>query len=187
MRADAKKNYDHLLVIARDVISEQGANASLRDIARKADVGLATLYRHFPSREALINILLSTDLDALTNKAEELESSEQPGEGLVAWFRSGVDFFQRYRGVTDLMAAADADPASALYKSCKTMRSAGTRLLARAQHDGKARTDLDGADLFALIAAAGWLRDQSSFAHRSQYLTDVIARAILTDPTKPIL
>ena len=54
MRADAKKNYDHLLAVAREVVTEQGAEASLRDIARRAEVGLGTLYRHFPTREALL-------------------------------------------------------------------------------------------------------------------------------------
>jgi AcrR family transcriptional regulator len=178
MRADARKNYDHLLAIAREVITQKGATASLRDIARQAGVGLATLYRHFPSRENLVHTLLSTDLDELSDKAHVLERASLSADQLVGWFESGVEFFQRYKGVADLMAAADANPGSALYHSCKTMRDAGTRLLEKAQLNGVARGDIDGADLFALIAAAGWLCDQPSFSDRSKHLTTIIARTV---------
>src|SRR6201987_5873620 len=129
MRADARKNYDHLLAVARDVVTEHGADASMRDIARRADVGLATLFRHFPTREALFEALLRTNLDALTRKAGELEASKPPDEALVSWFRDGVAFVQSYRGVVDLMAAAHADPDSALYASFAAVQAAGARLL----------------------------------------------------------
>lgn len=183
MRADARKNYAHLLAVARAVITEHGADASLRDIARKADVGLATLYRHFPTREALLEALLHATLAELTQKAGELETSSAPDEALVLWFREGVAFVKSYSGVVDLMAAAIADPDSALHASCVNLRSAGTRLLLRAQAKGTARTDIDGIDLFALIGALGWVGDQPSFASRADHLFDVVASAILTNPS----
>ena len=105
MRADARKNYAHLLAVARAVITEHGAEASLRDIARKAGVGLATLYRHFPTREALLEALLHATLAELTQRAGELEKSDAPDEALLAWFRVGVAFVQSYSGVVNLMAA----------------------------------------------------------------------------------
>lgn len=180
MRADARKNYGHLLAVARAVITEHGADASLRDIARKADVGLATLYRHFPTREALLEALLQATLAELTQKAGELETSDAPDEALVSWFRDGVAFVRSYSGVVDLMAAAIADPDSALHASCVSLRAAGTRLLLRAQAEGMARTDIDGIDLFALIGALGWIGDQPSFAPRADHLVSIIASAILT-------
>ena len=180
MRADAKRNYSHLLAVARDVIAEHGADASLREIARRAEVGLGTLHRHFPTREALLDALLRASLDGLTQKAAELEVSATPGEALVAWFREGVAFVQSYSGVVDLMAAATADPDSALHASCTTVRSAGAALLLRAQAKGSARADLDGTDLFALMGALGWIGDQPSFASRSDRLVDIIAAAIRT-------
>ena len=180
MRADAKRNYDHLLAISRDVIAEHGAGASLREIARRAGVGLGTLHRHFPTREALLEALLRVSLDELTRKAGELEASEAPSEALLSWFRDGVAFVQSYSGVVDLMAAAIADPDSALHASCTTVHSAGGTLLARAQDKGEARADIDGIDLFALMGALGWVGDQPSFAPRTEHLTDVIAGAILT-------
>lgn len=180
MRADAKRNYSHLLAVARDVIAEHGANASLREIARRAEVGLGTLHRHFPTREALFEALLRASLDELTQKAAELEASAAPGEALVSWFREGVAFVHSYSGVVDLMAAAIANPDSALHASCTTVRSAGTALLLRAQAKGLARADLNGTDLFALMGALGWIGDQPSFAPRADRLVDIVASAILT-------
>ncbi|MGW5442977.1 TetR/AcrR family transcriptional regulator [Streptomyces asiaticus] len=180
MRADARKNRDHLLAVAGTVIAEQGVDASLRDIARKAGVGLATLLRHFPTREALLEALLHTSFDELTARAGELETSGSPEDALVSWLRDCVAWTTEYRGVTVLMAAAIEDTESALHASCVTLRAAGTRLLTRAQDAGAARADIDGTDLFALIAALAWLGDQPSLAPRADHLFDVVASAILT-------
>ena len=180
MRADARKNYNHLLAVARDVVTEHGADASMRDIARRAGVGLATLLRHFPTREALFEALLRTNLDALTQKAGELETSNSPDEALVSWFREVVAFTHSYSGVVALMASAHADPDSALYATCAAVHSAGARLLLRAQAEGTARADMDGGDLFALVSALAWLVGQPGFAPRADHLFHVIASAILT-------
>jgi AcrR family transcriptional regulator len=181
MRADARRNYSHLLAVARDVVTEHGANASMRDIARRAGVGLATLLRHFPTQEALFEALLRTNLDALTEKAGELETSNPPDEALVSWFREGVAFVDSYSGVVALMASAHADPDSPLHASCTAVHAAGARLLLRAQAEGTARADMDGDDLFALMSALGWLVGQPSFAPRADHLFHVIASAILTN------
>ncbi|MFE6487047.1 TetR/AcrR family transcriptional regulator [Streptomyces sp. NPDC057757] len=180
MRADARKNRDHLLAVAGAVITEQGVDASLRDIARKADVGLATLIRHFPTREALFEALLRTSFDELTEKAGDLEEASSPDEALVSWLRDFVAVAHNYRGVVALMVAAIEDAGSALHASCVTMRASGARLLARAQAEGLARTDIDGADLFALGGSLAWLSDQPSLAPRADHLFDVVVSAILT-------
>jgi AcrR family transcriptional regulator len=181
MRSDAKENYRQLLATARAVVSEEGANASMRDIARKAGVGLATLFRHFPTRDALLDTLLTSSLEALTQKADALESTSSADDALVAWLREAVGFVRIYSGVVTLMANALSDHGSALHTSCENLRSAGTRLLMRAQAEGMADKDMTGSDMFALIGALGWIGDQASFAPRSDYLFDVIASAILTN------
>ncbi|WP_326597907.1 TetR/AcrR family transcriptional regulator [Streptomyces sp. NBC_01803] len=181
MRADARKNRDQLLAVAGTAITEQGVDVSLRDIARRADVGLATLLRHFPTREALLDALLRTSFDELTAKADELERMSEPEDALVSWLRDCVAWTTEYRGVTVLMAAAIEDSESALHASCVTLRAAGARLLTRAQAAGAARTDIDGTDLFALVAALAWLGDQPSLAPRAGHLFEVVASAILTN------
>jgi AcrR family transcriptional regulator len=181
MRADARKNYSHLLEVARDVVAEHGADASMRDIARRADVGLATLFRHFPTREALFEALLRMNVDELIQQAAELETSNPPDEALVSWFREGVTFVHSYSGICALLATAHADPDSALHASSTALRSAGARLLRRAQAEGTARANMDGVDLFALMSALGWLVGQPAFAPRGDHLFHVITSAILTN------
>ncbi|MCZ0997807.1 TetR/AcrR family transcriptional regulator [Streptomyces mirabilis] len=180
MRADARKNRDHVLAAAGTAITEQGVDVSLRDIARRADVGLATLLRHFPTREALLEALLRTSFDEMTTRAGELETSSSPEDALVSWLRDCVAWTTEYRGVTVLMAAAIEDTESALHASCVTLRAAGARLLTRAQAAGAARTDIDGTDLFALVAALAWLSDQPALAPSADHLFDVVASAIMT-------
>ena len=181
MRADAKKNYDHLLNVAREVVAEQGADASLRDIARKAGLGLGTLYRHFPTREALLEALLRTSFDVMASRAGELESAEETSDALVSWLREMVGLAHNYSGAITSMVAAIEDEGSALHASCTTMKSAGTRLLLRAQADGTARPDMDGAKLFALVGALAWIHDQPALETHSDKLFDIISGAILTD------
>lgn len=180
MRVDAQKNYDHVLATARAVIHERGVNASLRDIARQAGVGLGTLYRHFPTREALLEALLRSSFDRLTTQAELLEQSGSPGVALISWLREVVEVAHSPRGVVASMAAAIADEESALHASCISMRAAGARLLARAQEAGLARNDLEGSDLFALVGALAWVYDQPSLAPRADHIFRVIAGALLT-------
>ncbi len=180
MRVDAKKNYNQLLVVARDVVAGNGADASLRDIARKAGVGLGTLYRHFPTREALLEALLRSNFDELAKRANELELWDDTGSALVTWLREAVSMTHDYSGAIALMVAAISDEDSALHTSCTGLREAGTRLLLRAQAKGAARSDMDGNDLFALISALAWLADQPPLVPRAGHLFDVIASAILS-------
>ncbi|HEY0124951.1 MAG TPA: helix-turn-helix domain-containing protein [Rhizobium sp.] len=180
MRADAKKNRSQILNVAHEVIAAHGSDASMRDIARRAEVGLATLLRHFQTRETLFEALLCTNLDALTQKADELETSSSPDEALVTWFREWLAFAQSYKGVVAMMATAHSNPDSALYASCAAVHSASARLLLRAQTEGAARADMNGDDLFALMTALGWAVDQPSFAPRADHLVRLITSAVLT-------
>jgi AcrR family transcriptional regulator len=180
MRADARKNYDRLLAVGRDVVTEQGAEASLRDVARRAGVGLGTLYRHFPTREALLEALLRTNVDELTAQAADRETSGTPEDALISWLRDSVALTHEYRGVAALLTAAMEDTESALNASCVALHDAGTRALERAHAAGIARADIDGTDLFALVAALAWLYDQPSLAQRADHLFGVISSAVLT-------
>ncbi|MGW5731336.1 MULTISPECIES: TetR/AcrR family transcriptional regulator [Streptomyces] len=185
MRADAKRNRDHLLTVASTVIAEQGTDASMRDVARTANVGLATLLRHFPTREALLEALLHTSFRELTARADELERASTAADALASWVRECVAWTTEYHGVTVLMAAAIEDPESALHSSCVTLRAAGARLLARAQAAGAARGDMDGDDLFALIAMLAWAGDQPALAPRADRLFDIVGSALLaSEPSR---
>lgn len=178
MRADAQANRNRLLEIAAEVVAEHGVDASMRDIARKADVGLATLLRHFPSRDALLDALLRADFDELTARAAELAKAESADDALVTWLRSCVGWTAEYRGVAELMAAAIEDSGSALHASCVSLRESGTRLLERAKAEGSARGDFSGDDLFALAAALAWLAGQPPLVPRADHLFEVLTDAL---------
>ena len=178
MRADARKNYERILAAAREVVAEQGANASLRDVARRAGVGDGTLYRHFPSREAILEALLRTDVDKLTAQAAELENTRTPEEALATWLRGCVDLNHQYRGITALLTASLNDTGSALHNSCVALHDIGARLLERAQTAGSARSDIDGTDLFALVSALSWVYDQPALADRANHLLGVIVSTV---------
>ncbi|WCE06281.1 TetR/AcrR family transcriptional regulator [Pseudoxanthomonas sp. JBR18] len=179
MRADAQKNYQRLLSVAREVFQESGAEASLRDIARKAGVGLGTLYRHFPTREALLEALLRDGFEALAAQADALLQAESADAALVAWLQQIIAFTHSQRGVIAPMMHAIEDEASALHGSCVRLRASGAALLMRAQRQGSARPDLDGDALFDLIAALAWLREQPSHAARADRIFALVTGAVL--------
>ncbi|MFJ6694932.1 TetR/AcrR family transcriptional regulator [Streptomyces sp. NPDC091272] len=185
MRADAVKNRAHLLAVARPAVAAHGIDVSMRDVARRANVGLATLLRHFPTREALLEALLHESFEALTARAKGLTTSRASAEALVTWVSECVAWTTEYRGVTELMAAAIDDTDSALHTSCVTLRAAGAGLLTRAQEAKAARPDIDGDDLFALIAMLAWAGDQPALASRANRLLDVVARSLLTERDAP--
>ncbi|MEU7688961.1 TetR/AcrR family transcriptional regulator [Microbispora hainanensis] len=159
-RADAQRNYERILEVARTVVEEQGTQASLRDIARRAEVGMGTLYRHFPTREALLEALLRQRFDTLAARAEELEGADDSREALRQWLREFLSRASAYRGLTSSMMTTIGDEDSALHASCSAMREAAGRLVKRAQDDGHIRPDIDGMDVFALVSAVGWIAEQ---------------------------
>lgn len=184
MRADAKKNYEHILEVARQATAEQGADVSLRDVARRAGVGIGTLYRHFATREALLEALLRDGFERLAQMAQSFDTDGSAAEGLVAWLRAMVTLTHSHRGVIALMTAAIEAPDSALHAACVSLKASGAGLLARAQAEGAARHDVDGTDLLALISALAWLNDQPPFAARVDHLFEVVTSAILIPSTR---
>jgi AcrR family transcriptional regulator len=174
-RADALRNRARILEVARTVIEEQGTQASLRDVARRSGVGLGTLYRHFPTRDELLEALLGEGFDRLAAKAAALEGSDSPYDALTEWLRDFVGGATAYRGLAASMMATLGDESSSLHASCLAMRQAAARLLERAQDAGHIRPDVDGTDLFALAGAIGWIADQApSIAARREHLFSLV-------------
>jgi AcrR family transcriptional regulator len=175
-RADARRNYERILEVAESVVAEQGTQASLREVARRAGVGLGTLYRHFPTRDALLEVLLRQHFDDLAEAAREL-SAGQPVEALEEWLRRFLAGSTTYRGLAQLLMTADAS--SPLDASCQAMREAAGQLLVRAQEAGHVRSDLDRTDVFALVSALSWIAEQApALADRTEYLFGLIMSAI---------
>lgn len=161
VRSQARRNYEHLLTQARAAFAEKGINASLEDIARAAGVGIGTLYRHFPTRQALLEVLLHDSFKDLETQARDLIKADSPGEALASWLRILAVHAATYRGLAEALMSTLRDERSALYASCQALHAAGDHLLARAQEAGEARADLDSWELFTLANAMAWASEQT--------------------------
>ncbi|MCB5909608.1 TetR/AcrR family transcriptional regulator [Streptomyces pinistramenti] len=150
MRADARRNYERLLTEARTAFIEHGTDTSLEDIARRAGVGIGTLYRHFPHRTSLMGAVFQSEVDALLAHARELADAPQPCRALVDWLRAIIDHASTYRGLSRALMAASADDSSGMARCSVPMREAGGALLARAQQAGAVRPDVNIGDLMQL-------------------------------------
>ena len=166
LRADAQRNIERLLDAARARFAKEGPDASLDDIARDAGVGSGTLYRHFPTRVALLEAVYRDEVARLCAEGDRLlESDTEPGEALAEWLRVYVSFGAMKRGLMGPLTTAlgqDSD----LFSTCKTMvRSTGGRLVEQAQKAGTIRGDVEISDVLTLASAishAGELTGEGS-------------------------
>jgi AcrR family transcriptional regulator len=149
-RADARRNYDRLLAAAGEVFAAEGAQASLEEIARRAGVGIGTLYRNFPSRHALLEALYIGEVEEMARMAGELEALE-PWEALSTWLRRYVGFAATKRALSEAMLAT-VDREAEVFVACRSaVMEAGERLLRRAQAAQVARPDAEIADVARMI------------------------------------
>ncbi|BDH04411.1 TetR/AcrR family transcriptional regulator [Streptomyces seoulensis] len=160
MRADARRNRERLLTAAASAFAEHGENASLDDIARRAGVGSGTLYRHFPTRRALLEAAYSARVDALGERGEELSRALPPGEALTEWLHEVCVATIQVRGLKSLLGSAVTD-ADAPMTACGTVvNGTAARLVRSAQEEGTLRPDITPAELLRLahgIASAAEL------------------------------
>jgi AcrR family transcriptional regulator len=153
MRADARRSYERLLGAAAEVFAEEGTSAALDDIAKRAGTGNATLYRHFPARQDLVQALLTGRYDQLRVAAERLLDDPDPRAALVGWLRSFIAHVTAYRGLAASVMDISRDPETELSASCQGMRGAAGKLLASAQNAAVIRPDLTVTELLCLANA----------------------------------
>jgi AcrR family transcriptional regulator len=152
MRADARRNFDLLVAQATEAIAERGADdVSLEEIARRAGVGIGTLYRHFPTRQSLLEAVFRDQVDSLARQAEELGRASSPGSALEEWLRAMMAFGRTKRSLnTALLATLGKD--TEVYSLCgQLLRDTTTSLVERAQEAGIARRDVLPADVMRLV------------------------------------
>src|SRR5579871_592801 len=150
MRADALRNYDKLIAAAREAFAEGGAATSLEAIARRAGVGIGTLYRHFPTRQALLEAVYVGEVEGLCRSAAECAELE-PWEALAGWLRRFAGYVAtKYALAEELFAYIDRD--SELFRSCRVACfEAGEPLLERAQRARAVRDDVDFGEVIQMI------------------------------------
>ena len=150
MRADARRNYDKVIAAAREAFAEGGVATSLEEIARRAGVGIGTLYRHFPTRQALLEAVYAHEVDQLCRSAADLDGADAWDE-LVGWLRRFVGYLATKQALAhELLEYVDRD--APLFKSCRaSMFAAGQPLLERAQQAGVVRPDADFSELIQMV------------------------------------
>jgi AcrR family transcriptional regulator len=151
MRADARRNYDRLVVAARQVFTREGGSASMEAIAREAGVGVGTLYRHFPARIDVVEAVYRTDVDALAQTAERVVEELEPWPAVVAFLEAFVRYAQGKRTfLNELHEAFERDPGLRV-RMLERVQEAAQLVIGRAQKAGVVRTDVDGKDVMQLV------------------------------------
>ena len=184
-RADGQRNRERLIETAKAAFAELGVDVSLDEIARRAGVGIGTLYRHFPTRDAIIEAVYRHEVEQLAGAATRLLGSLPPGEALHEWLRLSVDLVATKRLMASALASL-VDSTSALYASSSAqIRGAMFMLVDRARLAGDIRSDVDPNDLLRALAAftsgntaPGW---QASALRLIDILMDGMRPARATD------
>ena len=162
MRADARRNYDKILATARVVFAETGADSSLDEIARRAEVGPGTLYRHFPTRDALLDALMNDWANRVTADAQAVIDRDAPAhEALLDWFSHFVGHITLHRGAAGKICAAMDDPSSPIYRKCRVMGEANRRVLAHLDERGELRPGVDAQNVMRLVGGVATVLDTS--------------------------
>ncbi len=186
MRADARRNYERLLAAAGEAFAERGADdVSLEEIARRAGVGIGTLDRHFPTRQALLEAVYRDQVDGLGARAAELIQADSPAAALAEWVAALVTFGKAKRSLTTaLLEVLDKD-SELLSSSRDVLRGATDALLERAQQAGAARTDVRGTDVIRLAHGVSMAADMGQDPGQADRMLSLVLDGLLNPAGHP--
>lgn len=161
MRADSQRKYDRIVDIATELVVEEGTNASLNEVARRAGVGPGTLYRHFPTRDDLLDAVMKHWVERIRAAADRAVASSGPDrELLLKWFEDFVAHICQHAGFTGRLIAAMDNPDSHLHGKCQVLIEANSQVLDRLNADGVLRGDADSAEICRLVMGVAAVADQ---------------------------
>jgi AcrR family transcriptional regulator len=172
-RADAIRNRERVLEAAKAVFSGGGPDASLEAVARRAGVGIGTLYRHFPTREALFEAVYRREVQQLSELAEALKSEADPVEALRRWLRSNVEFVATKKGMSAALALAVQSSSELSAFSFERLTKAVGALLDRAVAAGEIRSDISPEDVLRALVGMCYMHDQPGWQKSVVRLLDV--------------
>ena len=174
LRADASRNREKLVEIAATAFAERGGNASLEEIARQAGVGIGTLYRHFPTREHLVEVLYRREVEALCAAAEELALREAPDVALAEWMQRFVDYIAAKRGMANSLRILFDANSEVFANTSGMVALALQRLVDAAIADGSIRSDIDISDMSQALSGIYSAPDTPDWRDRSRRLVSLL-------------
>ncbi|WP_035720623.1 TetR/AcrR family transcriptional regulator [Bradyrhizobium sp. ARR65] len=184
-RADAIRNRERVLEAAKAVFSAGGAEASLEAVARQAGVGIGTLYRHFPTREALYEAVYRREVEQLGELAENLKTEAKPVDALRRWLASNIEFVATKKGMAAALAlAAHGSPELHSFSFERLTKAIGT-LLDRGIAAGEIRGDVSPEDVLRALVGMCYLHDQPGWQATVLRLMDVFVDGLRVQPEPP--
>ena len=171
---DAARNHERLLQAAKTVFSAGGPDASLEAVAREAGLGIGTLYRHFPTREALFEAVYRREVEQLADFAAQLNAQEaEPMQALRRWLGANVEFVATKKGMSTALAIAMTSGSELAAYSYGRLSAASQSLLDRAVAAGEIRADIGAGDLLRALVGMCLLHDQPGWKESVLRLLDV--------------
>ena len=184
MRADAKRNYDRLVEAARAVFREQGYDASLDEVAKRAGVGPGTLYRHFPNRDALLDAIMQSWVESVGEAVEKTLAFEGPPRDLLlGWFQEYVRLISMHKGGPAKITSAMGDPDSPIHTKCQVLRGAHDQVIAALRERDALRDDVETLQVIRLVGGVATVADQSELDEAAvlpllEVVADGLVRAV---------
>jgi AcrR family transcriptional regulator len=181
MRADAQRNRQRIIEVARQVFREQGYDASLDLVAKRAGVGAGTLYRHFATRDDLVDAIMQTWVDNVDQAAEKALACEgTPRDLLLTWFDEYVRLISLHKGGPAKITSAMGDPESPIQHKCQVLRAAGARVVDRLREEGAIRPDVDSLQIARLVGGVAAVADQGELDEAAvRPMLEVVADGLL--------
>jgi len=183
-RADAQRNREHLLAAAKKAFAEKGATVSLEEIARAAGVGIATLYRHFPTRDALVEQVYRSETEQLATAAERLAAELPPVEALRQWMRLFVGYLATKHIMADALGTLVGGAADLYAVSGTMIKTTITTLAQRAAESGAIRLDIDPLDLLRAIGGITYIAAEPGWEENARRLVDILIAGMQAPPPK---
>jgi AcrR family transcriptional regulator len=173
-RADAQRNRDRILEVAKEAFTRSGADTSLDDIAKRAGLGPGTLYRHFPTREELLQAVYRTEVEKLAAAERKLAETLPPIEALRAWMLLFVDYVATKHLIAPALNALVGDPKKVFEASYAKIWGAIRALVERAIESGDIRRDLDAVDLLRALVGVSNVASGTDWQQSARRLVDIL-------------
>ncbi len=181
MRADAQRNRERLIEAARVVFREQGYDASLDEVAKRAGVGAGTLYRHFPTREVLLDAIMQSWVDRVNDSADKVLVHEgSPRELLLDWFETYVGLISLHKGGPAKITSALGDASSPIATKCQVLKAATERVVDRLEEEHALRDHVEAVQMCRLVGGVAAVADNADLDRAAvRPLLEVIADGML--------